>query len=84
MPTRKNHKRKHSKLRKRRTRQLKQAMPPPDDPLLRHEANRAVQETDRVTERQMAELRLKAIKQTRQMPSSSSIDTLNKPQSSER
>jgi hypothetical protein len=58
-------------------------MPPPDNPLLRHEANRAVRDTDRVTERQLAELRLKAIKQTRRMPSSSSFDTSHKTQTGE-
>ena len=82
MPTRKNRKTKDSKLRKRRPRRLTKAVPPPDDPLLRHQADEADQGTG-VSEREMAELRLKAIEQTRQMPNASSIDTLNKRQSGE-
>jgi hypothetical protein len=84
MPTRKNRKSKDSKLRKRRPRRLKKAVPPPDDPLLRHQANETAQGTGHASEREMAELRLKAIEQTRQMPNASSIDTLNKTQSGER
>ena len=83
MPTRKNRKTKDSKLRKRRPRRLKKAVPPPDDPLLRHQAEETVQETGGASEREMAELRLKAIEQTRQMPNARSIDTLNKTQSDE-
>ena len=82
MPTRKNRKTKDSKLRKRRPRRLKKAVPPPDDPLLRHQADETDQGTA-VSEREMAELRLKAIEQTRQMPNASSIDTVNKTQSDE-
>ena len=81
MPTRKNRKTKDSKLRKRRPRRLTKAVPP-DDPLLRHQADETDQGTA-VSEREMAELRLKAIEQTRQMPNASSIDTVNKTQSGE-
>jgi hypothetical protein len=83
MPTRKNRKTKDSKLRKRRPRRLKKAVPPPDDPLLRHQADETDQETGSVSEREMAELRLKAIEQTRQMANASSTDTPNKTQSGE-
>jgi hypothetical protein len=82
MPTRKNRKSKDSKRRKRRPRRLKRAVPPPDDPLLRHQAEETDQGTG-ASEREMAELRLKAIEQTRQMPNASSIDRPDKTQSSE-
>jgi hypothetical protein len=74
MPTRKNRKTKDSRLRKRRPRRLKKYVPPPqDDPLLRHQAEESDQKTG-ASEREMAELRLKAIEETRQMPNASSID----------
>jgi hypothetical protein len=82
MPTKKNRKTKDSKLRKRRPRRVKKAATPPDDPLLRHQAEEADQGTG-ASEREMAALRLKAIEQTRQMPDASSIDRLNKTQSGE-
>jgi hypothetical protein len=78
MPTRKNRKTKDSKLRKRRPRRLKKAVPL-DDPLLRHQADEADQGTS-ASEREMAELRLKAIEETRHMPNASSTETLNKTQ----
>jgi len=77
MPTKKNRKTKDSKLRKRRPRRLKKDVTPPDDPLLRHQAEESDEGTD-VSEREMAELRLKAIEQTQQMPTASSIDPANK------
>lgn len=82
MPTRKNRKSKESKLRKERPRRLKKAVPPPDDPLLRHQAEEADQGTG-VSEKELAELRLKAIEETQHMPSVSSTETLNKTQSGE-
>ena len=82
MPTKKNRKTKDSKLRKRRPRRLKKAVPPADDPLLRHQAEESDQGTG-ASEREMAELRLKAIEQTRHMPNANSIDTQNKTQSGE-
>ena len=42
------------------------AQPPPDDPLLRHEASEAEYPT---TIKEMAEKRLAALKKTREMPS---------------
>ena len=82
MPTRKNRKTKDSKLRKRRPRRLKKAVPPADDPLLRHQAEEIDQGTS-ASEKEMAELRLKAIEETRHMPNASSTETLNKTQSGE-
>lgn len=82
MPTKKNRKTKDSKLRKKRPRRLKKGVPPPDDPSLRHQAEESGEGTG-ASERQMAELRLKAIEQTRQMPNANSIDTQNKTQSGE-
>jgi hypothetical protein len=82
MPTKKNRKTKGSQLRKKRPRRPKKAVPPPDDPLLRYQAEEADQGTS-ASEKEMAELRLKAIEETQQMPDASSTETLNKTQSGE-
>jgi hypothetical protein len=55
-----------------RARSLKKAVPPPDDPLLRHQAEELAHGGDE--DRQRALARAKAIEQARRMPASDPSD----------
>jgi hypothetical protein len=70
MGTKKRAAAKKSKSEKPPARPLEKAVPPPDNPLLRHQADDAAREGENLDEQQMAKLRLKALKYTQEMPTS--------------
>ena len=55
-------------------RMLKQAVPPPDNPLLRYEADRAAQGSG-PDDKQRAQARAKALRQTQEMRAADPTDT---------
>jgi hypothetical protein len=78
MPARKKGGGKKSKPQKSRSSpRLKKAVPPPDNPLLRHQADEILFEGGNASPEQLAELRVKALEQTQRMASSDSSDTVN-------
>ena len=81
MPARKKRGKKESKPKKTRSSaQLKKAVPPLDNPLLRHQADEILLEGGDASQKRLAELRLKAIEQTRRMADPDSSDTVNRTQ----
>jgi hypothetical protein len=78
MPTRKRARPKKSKPQKSTSSRLKKAVPPPDNPLLRHQADEVALEGEDTSQKEMAKLRAKAWEQTRRMTSPDSTDTVNK------
>jgi hypothetical protein len=81
MPARKKRGEKKSKPKKTRSSaQLKKAVPPLDNPLLRHQADEILLEGGHASQKRLAELRFKAIEQTRQMANPDSSNTVNKTQ----
>jgi hypothetical protein len=55
----------------------KKAFPPPDNPLLRHQADEILLESGNASQEQLAKLRIKALEQTQRMASSDSSGTVN-------
>ena len=65
---------KRLKSKKTRRQRLKKAALPPDNPLLRHQAEKAPREVGGITDEEQARLRLKALEQTRDMPASDATE----------
>jgi hypothetical protein len=81
MPGRKKRGEKKSKPKKTTSfPQLKKAVPPLDNPLLRHQADEVFLEGGHASQKRLAELRFKAIEQTRRMANPDSSDTVNRTQ----
>jgi hypothetical protein len=81
MPARKKLGGKKSKLEKTTSSlRLKKAIPPPDNPLLRHQAHDILLEGGNASQEQLAALRIKALEQTRRMTGSDSSDRVNRTQ----
>ena len=66
---------KESVLQKKRLKRKRKAIPPPDNPLLRHQAEEVDLQGERANEEQMARLRLNALEQTKKMPTTDVADT---------
>jgi hypothetical protein len=78
MPAKKRGGGKKSKLQKSTySSRLKKAVPPPDNPLLRHQADEVLLEGGNATQELLAKLRVKALEQARRMASSDSSGTVN-------
>ncbi|HET6979598.1 MAG TPA: hypothetical protein VFI24_24920 [Pyrinomonadaceae bacterium] len=78
MPARKKGERKKSKSQKSTSSpRLKKAVPPPDNPLLRHQADEILLEGENASQEKLAKLRVKALEQTQRMASSDSSGTVN-------
>jgi hypothetical protein len=58
---------------------LKKAVPPPDNPLLRHQADEVSLEGGNISQQEMARLRAKAWEQIQRNSASDSSDPDNKP-----
>lgn len=81
MPARKKRGEKKSKPEKTGSSpELKKAVPPVDNPLLRHQADEIPLEGGDASQKRLAEQRLKAIEQTRRMANPDSSDTVNRTQ----
>ena len=77
MPARKKRGEKKSKPKKTKSSpQLKKAVPPLDNPLLRHQADEILPEGGDASQKPLAELRFKAMEQTRRMADPDSSDTV--------
>jgi hypothetical protein len=78
MPARKKGGGKKSKPQKSKSSpRLKKAVPPPDNPLLRHQADEIPLEGESASQEQLAKLRAKALEQTQRMANSDSSSQHN-------
>ena len=75
MGTKKRNTAKKSESGKPPAKRMQKAVPPPDNPLLRHQADEAARGGENLDEQRMAKARLEALKYTQQMPTSDESET---------